>query len=635
MIKKIINKVFEALFSKEYKDLYKIVDKYEYISFDIFDTLIKRNIKNPTDIFTIIENKYKVKDFKNKRINAEKEARLKSNLEEITIDDIYKELDIEDKNEIKETEIALEKNFCQQNKPIYDIYNYCLKENKKVFFTSDMYLDREVVEEILNKAGYNNYNLYLSSNELLKKRSGNLFKKLIKDNNIKNDELLHIGDSFISDYLRPKLLKINSILIKRVQKNTLFNVKNNNLDYNILSSFLNNNQYQNNTYQHLGYEVLGPILYSFTSWIHQKVKEDKIDKIYFLARDAKIIMEVYKQRYNEEIPIYYLNVSRKSILSASLVNVANLNDILTRYKSILNSTVSVSSFLQILNLDINNYKEILNKNKISLDMKVVMLKDNLQDKLFNIIKAEVIKNSKQQNDYLKKYLEQNKMSGNIALVDIGWNGTIQYYLKDFSKANMHGYYYGVNKDKKYSHYKIDKKGYLFDSNKLDDEQIIMYLNIGFFEIMFLALEGTTLAYEMKNNNVYPILDKEEYSNVSAKIVNNIQKSAKDFVEDVNNSNIINYFNDMDKNIYFKNFKEITINPTLKIIRMFKNIEFKNISVTKLVDNKSIFYYLIHPKNLLKDFINTGCKVWFIKNIFKIKLPYYNFLKKMYIKKKSL
>ena len=45
-MKRLIEKIFYVLYSKEYKDLYKIIDNYEYISFDIFDTLIKRNKKN-------------------------------------------------------------------------------------------------------------------------------------------------------------------------------------------------------------------------------------------------------------------------------------------------------------------------------------------------------------------------------------------------------------------------------------------------------------------------------------------------------------------------------------------------------------------------------------------------------------
>ena len=54
------------------EQLIKLVDENETISFDIFDTLLFRNVYLPTDIFKIIEIKLKEKfgteDFFNLRI---------------------------------------------------------------------------------------------------------------------------------------------------------------------------------------------------------------------------------------------------------------------------------------------------------------------------------------------------------------------------------------------------------------------------------------------------------------------------------------------------------------------------------------------------------------------------------------
>ena len=624
IIKKIVIKIFDIFFSKKYSELYQIVDKYNYISFDIFDTLIKRNVKNPTDLFTIIEIKYQIKDFKNKRIKAEKDAYLKSNLEEITIDDIYNELNIENKEKVKKIEISIEKQFCIQNKPIYELYKYCLEKNKKIFFTSDMYLDELIIKEILNNANYKKYNLYLSSKELLKKRSGNLFKKILDDNKIKEHELLHIGDSFIGDYLKPKSLKIKSVLIKRVQKNTLFTTKNKDLDYNILSSFLNNNQYQNDIYEHLGYEVLGPILYDFTTWLHNQIKEAKINKIFFLARDAKIIMDVYKKRFKENIPICYLKVSRKSMLQASLKNVNNLDDVLEIYKSIIKNTSTVSDLFNTLNL----------KKESNLDNKLLMdLSFNNKKNIFNLIKEDIINESKKQSQYLKEYLKQNGMEGKTALVDIGWNGTIQYHLKNFTSSYISGYYYGINKDEKYKDYKkINRKGYLFNYDKFIEEQIIVSLNIGLFETMFLSSEGSTIKYIDTGKKIEAICQENEYSKENLKDIKQIQNSALKFIDDVENSEIKEYISNFNSKVYFENFKNLTISPKLKNIKYFKNIQFQNFNKRKLIDNKNILYYLFHPKKFYKDFMNSYCKVFFMKNVFKINLPYYKILKKLYIKK---
>lgn len=61
------------------EELLKLIDANDYISFDIFDTLLFRKIYRPTDIFRILSNlalkKFNIKDFYNIRVDSEKEAR--------------------------------------------------------------------------------------------------------------------------------------------------------------------------------------------------------------------------------------------------------------------------------------------------------------------------------------------------------------------------------------------------------------------------------------------------------------------------------------------------------------------------------------------------------------------------------
>ena len=92
-MKKAIKKILYKLFSKEYKDIYKEIENYKYISFDIFDTLIKRNVEKPTDIFELIPKRYnkELKNFKEKRINAEHIARKQSKFEDVRISKKRKE----------------------------------------------------------------------------------------------------------------------------------------------------------------------------------------------------------------------------------------------------------------------------------------------------------------------------------------------------------------------------------------------------------------------------------------------------------------------------------------------------------------------------------------------------------------
>lgn len=78
---------------------------------------------------------------------------------------------------------------------------------KKVIFTSDMYLPKDVIQKILDKNGYvQNDKLYLSSEIKLTKARGALYKYVLDDMKLAEKELLHIGDNFQSDVESPKNL---------------------------------------------------------------------------------------------------------------------------------------------------------------------------------------------------------------------------------------------------------------------------------------------------------------------------------------------------------------------------------------------------------------------------------------------
>ena len=54
-LKNIIKSGIYSLASQDVNSLYKVVQGFDIVSFDVFDTLIKRNVNNPKDIFLLIE----------------------------------------------------------------------------------------------------------------------------------------------------------------------------------------------------------------------------------------------------------------------------------------------------------------------------------------------------------------------------------------------------------------------------------------------------------------------------------------------------------------------------------------------------------------------------------------------------
>lgn len=200
-----------------------ILNKYDTISFDVFDTLIERNCKEPSDIFRmtgeIILGKDNANDFRRKRILAENKAREIKKGHEVKLEEIYKAMDcsLEDKksylmNEEKNQEILN----CRKKKKIFSLYDQSVKNGKNVILISDMYLSASMIKKMLYKCGISGYTqLYVSNDYDANKCSGKLFDIVVNDLSLNKKRMIHIGDSIKADFLGARRVGIKSILIDR------------------------------------------------------------------------------------------------------------------------------------------------------------------------------------------------------------------------------------------------------------------------------------------------------------------------------------------------------------------------------------------------------------------------------------
>ena len=93
MVNKIIKNIYDIV---ENSDPYELMDKSEIISFDIYDTLLQRDVAKPTDLFVFLEKElvkqnYAAYGFAECRIKAEKLAAKKYG-EFTTLENIYDEI---------------------------------------------------------------------------------------------------------------------------------------------------------------------------------------------------------------------------------------------------------------------------------------------------------------------------------------------------------------------------------------------------------------------------------------------------------------------------------------------------------------------------------------------------------------
>ena len=621
-----------------------IINKYEYVSFDIFDTLIKRNVEKPEDVFILTQKiakdiyKIEIENFFEKRKNAEEKAKKIGKINEPNIDEIYQYIDVKkQKEKLKEIEIQVEFDICQKNIDFFDIYQYCCKKNKKIIITSDMYLNREYIVKILEQVGIKHYNYLFVSNDIrLSKNKGNIYPYIMKKLNIKNSQIVHIGDSKKADYLVPMKYGIRAILIhKKINKLRYYDKKEINKDnnetffYSIIEKFINNNMsIEKSEYYKIGYETLGILLYGYTKWLIEKLQRKNIKKIYFLAREGALLKEAFDLLNNTDIESRYLYVSRRSTRVSLLKDIKNLEDVFEIVK--MRKIIDINSFFKSVGLEISKYKELLDKYKCKPQDNILNIKEF--DTIFDKIKNDIKSNAKNEEKNLLQYLKQEEVEGNIAVADVGWVGTMQNALtkiinQNSEKCDIFGFYMGQAPNaKKFIEKGMKNEAYLFSYNQLEEyKKIRAFLNL--FESFFLAQHGTTIGYKLEKNVYVPILDEIEYSKDEIEKFKEIQDGAIEFIKEFNKFKISNRI--IEPNIAWKSICKLGLKPSLYDIKLFGKISYLETIKVQFANPKSIFYYIFNFKKMYIDFCNCSWKIGFLKKLFKIDLPYYEIYRWLY------
>ncbi len=192
------------------------------LSFDIFDTLITRPMKQPTDVFRYMQriSPQVPKDFPQCRVRAELLARARTPSNECNMDEIYQELAKMDgyPPELCRLLCAMEKEtelrICEIRPEGAALLKAAEDWDIRVILISDMYLSRKRIGRMLCKCGVKQFNeLYVSSEHRHNKANGDLFRYVKKCEELPFSTMLHIGDNPISDVLNPRNLGMHAMYL--------------------------------------------------------------------------------------------------------------------------------------------------------------------------------------------------------------------------------------------------------------------------------------------------------------------------------------------------------------------------------------------------------------------------------------
>ena len=534
-----------------------VLDHGEIVSFDIFDTLLMRYVAAPYLVNELIKIKVeelleKNFDFPKFRLQAEAEARKKLS-RDVTLDDIYKsfaeltKLDAETCEKIRGLEVETELEMTLPREKIVDWFREILSLNREIWLISDMYLQTPDIKKLLDKCGVDGYEKIMISCETgMRKDTAEVWDNLVKEG-FTHGKLVHIGDNEMSDIQFPSdriIFAYHIMSARNLFSQTTFgrNLLNRlgrkmslyagiMLGVVLAKKFQNPFQLKNATgnggkliiknFHDLGYWFYGAPLLTFILWLIKKADEDKIQRLLFLSRDGYFLQPLYKLVAKlldaEELPSDYFYSSRRAVTVASIRNVEQANELVK-----LKFDGTTKKFF-----DVRFGLEIGDEKKIYLPEEDSDFVKNLIEKNFSKILSHAEDERKNYEKYIKNLGADLENTG---VVDMGYSGTIQYYLQRLTGKDFKGYYFATsNKNRFGENSQKFLRGCFTENDDYETTKSSIYQYQLLFEAVLTAPDAQLNHFDEEGK---PIFGEPEPGQNFISEIREVHEGVKDFCRDV-------------------------------------------------------------------------------------------------------
>lgn len=305
-------------FSTAPEELARRLLEADVISFDVFDTLILRPFRDPTDLFFELARRLGYPGLKELRILAEELARKgKSDTAEVTLEEIWAQLERLSgvpAAEGLEAEWQAELDCCMANPYFLKVLPLLRQQNARVIICSDMYLGEKRIRQLLERCGLGTFEAYFISGDLgISKSDGQLFPR-VREILGAGLRYIHVGDNPYSDCKQAQRAGFRTVHYPNVNilgwkmrcdgQSPLVG----SAYAGIVNSQLYNGTIRRSKAYELGFVYGGLLVTGFCQFIHDHAKRENLDRLLFLARDGQVLHRAYRMLYpsEEERCVYVL-----------------------------------------------------------------------------------------------------------------------------------------------------------------------------------------------------------------------------------------------------------------------------------------------------------------------------------------
>lgn len=529
---------------------------FEVLSLDVFDTILLRRTYQPTDVFHVLEERAVQQlglaphPYALARKEAEARARRTVPDGEVKIDAIYEalgeliDLDSDALNQLRDLELQLEGEFLYADPRWVALYQKFRKMGKRIIFISDMYWPAGFLKDILTKFGFEDPELYVSCDCGVSKHHGKLQPYVIGKLGVPAQKILHVGDNFVSDYVRCRQAGMQAFHWKDSfiyrpwveQVELLPRVNNDPFSLRLIGEArrfeLEKPLDSSNDplMERMGREVAGPLYYCFLNWVVHSARRDGVRHLFFLGRDGyywEKAMQVLDQRHNLGLEFTYLHASRKVLSFASFVELDSRS---IEFLSTPNPRLCVKDFIDRTGLDSRQFLEEIRSagfsdpdEVLTTDLGGEFLKTDARGRLemlFALIEEHLLVCFKRCREGLLQDL--NSQSFDIedsAIVDIGWQGSsansLAHFL-DLDRPNsLRAYYFGTWKHIGEVLPAVCPRSFFVHKDEPLELRNLLLQSVNFFETLHSAPFRTLLDYEHGDDGQFrPVFSECDRSGLS-------------------------------------------------------------------------------------------------------------------------
>lgn len=494
-------------------------------SYDFFDTLVTRTCLVPKDLFWFVGNharqltQLEPEAFMQLRTDAEVRARKLSSHEEITLQEIYEELNKMLKlqpdvlNQLMLTELEMESSFIKPvaHRSIPDDF----------IILSDTYLPAAFIQELADKNGNQPKKIFASSAYRKMKHFGGLFDLASAEFTFDT----HTGDNAHADVHMPSSKGMHTqyftaahatdieteiyedITIPFPQRTLLSGC----MRAARVSEFFEDNA--SASIYNIGASVVGPFLFHYTWFVLTEATKRGITDLYFVARDGQILYQLaqlIKQQQNLKIELHYLYGSRKAW---HLPSVEQVDERVLDWLFDPTLHLSLKEVCKRASIDIDIVSNLL-QHKFDKDIPLTAssrhaLKQQFQEQ--DTIKQLIFDSAAEKRHTVLQYLKQEGFAKHkqIGIVDVGWRGRQQGSLSHllqsgnlYPEKGVTGFYVAL--PQAVNPYGKDCFVTFFDKHK--DAGLLQRLFM--YEIFVAADHGSCIGYKQENGTIVPVLREQ-------------------------------------------------------------------------------------------------------------------------------